>query len=295
MPNPAGSGLPNPASYSAENGVVRDEVTCLDWQQDPPATTFDSASAGAYCESLSLGGYDDWRVPTRVEMMSIIDWTRSPASDAVFGNAGAFHKTGSNWILTINQQGAGTSCPQAGSNDCAWVFNLSDGITSNRGGGSDTQRVRCVRGNGDGEGFAEPALAPPNQYTELSADEVLDDYTGLIWQRDGDASGLLAWDAAVTYCDTLTLGDNSSWRLPSVRELSTLVDEALVAPAINRSMFPSTNYGARSNNWYWASHRQRGSTTASWALNFDDGFTGFNAGAEGAWNYFTAAYAKCVR
>ena len=32
----------------------------------------------------------------------------------------------------------------------------------------------------------------------------------------------------------------------------TLVDEARVGPAINRTAFPNTRYGSRSNNWYWA-------------------------------------------
>ena len=83
--------------------------------------------------------------------------------------------------------------------------------------------------------------------------------------------------------------------MPSLRELATLVDEAQVAPAINRTMFPNTKYGSKSNNWYWASHLAAGNATAAWAINFDDGFTGFNAGASGAWNYFTAAWVKCVR
>ncbi|WP_437878328.1 hypothetical protein [Sorangium sp. So ce513] len=34
---------------------------------------------------------------------------------------------------------------------------------------------------------------------------------------------------------------------------------------------------------------------AAWALNFDDGFTGFNAGESGTWNHFTEAWVKCVR
>ncbi|AUX23963.1 uncharacterized protein SOCEGT47_044940 [Sorangium cellulosum] len=29
--------------------------------------------------------------------------------------------------------------------------------------------------------------------------------------------------------------------------------------------------------------------------SFDDGFTGFNAGASGSWNHFTAAWVRCVR
>jgi hypothetical protein len=237
---------------------------------------------------LSLGGNSDWRVPTRVETESIMDWTRSPAIDAAFTAVSGFHKTGSDWILTIRQAGAGSGT------DFAWAFNFGDGIVSNAYSAATAARVRCVRGNGTGEAFADPAVAPPNQYTVISTDEVQDNYTGLIWQRTGNASGLISWDQAVTYCSGLTIGGNT-WRLPSVRELATLVDEAQVAPAINRTMFPSTQYGARSNNWYWASHAERNSTTAWWGLNFDDGFTGFNAGASGAWNYWTVAYAKCVR
>jgi hypothetical protein len=287
MPNPAGNG-PNTASYTTANGMVHDNVTCLDWQQVPSTTTYTVTDAITYCASLTLGGFSDWRVPTRVEMSSIMDWTRSPATDAAFTSASGFHKTGSNWILTVKQIGAGAG------KDFAWSFNMGDGIVSNALSAATLSRVRCVHGNGTGEGFSDPAVPPANQYTALSADEVQDNYTKLIWQRDGGASGLITWDAAVQYCATLTLGGNT-WRLPTVRELATLVDENQVAPAINRTMFPNTKYGARSNNWYWASHHQRNSTTVSWGLNFDDGFTGFNVGVSGDWNFWDAAYAKCVR
>ncbi len=289
MPNPTGSGLPNPASYTTNGDVVHDNVTCLDWEKSPPSTTASNTAAIARCEALTLGGFDDWRAPTRVEMSSILDWTRSPATDAAFTSAGGFHKTGSNWVLTIDQRGAGAG------KDLSWAFNMSDGIVSNARSAATADRIRCVRGNGSGEGFSDKAVTPPNQYTAVSADEAQDNYTGLIWQRDGNASGALGWDQAVTYCAGLSLGGHDDWRLPSVRELATLVDENLVAPSINRTMFSNTHYGARSENWYWASHRQRGSSTASWGLNFDDGFTGFNAGASGAWNYWTTGYAKCVR
>ena len=59
-----------------------------------------------------------------------------------------------------------------------------------------------------------------------------------------------------------------------------------MAPAINEEMFPDTQYGARTNNWYWASHQAAGNSSAAWAINFDDGFTGFNAGTGDAWNAF---------
>jgi hypothetical protein len=210
--------------------------------------------------------------------------------DGAFGSAGGFHKTGSNWILTIEQRGAGTSC---GNGDCAWAFNMSDGIVSNAYSATTEAKIRCVRGNGAGEGYDEPAVPPPDQYAIVSDGVVEDNYTRLLWQRDGAASGLLSWEDAVGYCETLALDGADTWRLPTIRELATLVDEARVAPAINTEAFPNTQYGARSNNWYWAAHPSRDGG-ADWALNFDDGFTGFNSGSA-TWNTFGPSYAKCVR
>ena len=80
MPNPVGSGLPNEASYTDNgDGTVRDNVTGLAWQRRAPTGTFTWDQALAYCSGLTLGGYDDWRVPTRIELTSIVDFTRSGA------------------------------------------------------------------------------------------------------------------------------------------------------------------------------------------------------------------------
>ncbi|MDC0681277.1 Lcl C-terminal domain-containing protein [Sorangium atrum] len=290
MPNPAGSGLPNPASYTdVGGGVVRDNVTCLEWQEAPPSEAYTWEQAIGYCDGLTLGGFSDWRLPTRIEMTSIVDFTRSPAIDrgAFPGARGGFHKTSSDWILTIRQAGAGAG------RDYAWAFNLSDGIVSNAYSKATAASLRCVRGNGDGEAPSSPAVAPPDQYTVVSPGEVMDRYTGLVWQQ-GYSPATMAWAEAEGYCATLDLNGHA-WRLPSIRELATLVDEAQVAPSINRTMFPDTQYGSRSNDWYWSSHAAVGNAAAAWALNFDDGFTGFNAGESGKWNYFTAAWVKCVR
>ncbi|MFC1642878.1 DUF1566 domain-containing protein [Myxococcota bacterium] len=293
MPNPPGTGLPNPASYAdLGNGIVRDQVTCLEWEKSPSSSKFNNRAAISHCQSLSLGGHSDWRAPTRIEMTSIMDWTRNPATDAVFSAASGFHKTGSNWILTIERKGAGTTC---GNGDCAWAFNMGDGMVSNAKSAADSDAVRCVRGNGVGEGFDDPAQPPPNHYTALSDDDVRDNYTRLVWQRNGKPLGdqMVSWQEAVSYCDDLTLGGQASWRLPSIRELATLVNEARVAQAINEEMFPNTQGKARSNNWYWASHQARNSS-AAWGINFDDGFTGFNSGSA-AWNTFGPSWVKCVR
>ena len=127
--------------------------------------------------------------------------------------------------------------------------------------------------------------------------EVTDNYTGLIWQQGSSAAGV-AWSAAAITCSSLVLNGHP-WRVPTITEQS-LVNEALVAPAINRTAFPNTHYGSYSNNWYWA-NATYGTSSNGWAINFDDGFTGYNTGtATGKnggpqWNYFTSAFVKCVR
>jgi hypothetical protein len=76
MPNPASAALPNPASYTdLGDGTVRDNVTCLNWQRDVPAGTYAWSEAGEYCAGLSLAG-SGWRLPTRIELVSLVDFTK---------------------------------------------------------------------------------------------------------------------------------------------------------------------------------------------------------------------------
>jgi hypothetical protein len=286
MPNAVGNDLPNEASYvDGGDGTVLDETTGLVWEKDAVDENGTWDDALAYCDALELGGKSNWRLPTRIEITSVLDYGKPGWAEAAFpGAPGAFHRSASDWILTINQQGAGAGT------DFAWAFNMSDGIVSNAYSKASDARYRCVHSEGSGESPSEPAVQPPDQYTAI-AGEVRDNYTGLVWEA-GD-SDEVDHAGALEYCEELELG-GQTWRLPSIRELATLVDEAKVAPAIDESMFPDTKYGSRSNNWYWAADLDA-QADAAWALNFDDGFTGTNKGADGSWNYFTAGFARCVR
>lgn len=74
---------PNPAGTFVTSGdVVFDEKTCLSWMK--ANTSGDPyAEATAYCDGLDLGGYDDWRIPTAGEVVSIFkcDGTFPPVED----------------------------------------------------------------------------------------------------------------------------------------------------------------------------------------------------------------------
>lgn len=114
MPNPATTGLPNPAHYTdLGDGTVRDEVTGLLWQKNASTRTYTYEEALAYSESLGNG----WRLPKRIELLSLFDYTRtSPAIDnSVFPTPSNFFVTSSPWILTVTDP----SRPRY-----AWVVNF---------------------------------------------------------------------------------------------------------------------------------------------------------------------------
>ena len=68
--------------------IVTDTYTHLQWQDN--AQSKDSKvweDSIGYCEDLDLGGYDDWRLPNIIELLSIMDDTKvEPAIDSKFKN-----------------------------------------------------------------------------------------------------------------------------------------------------------------------------------------------------------------
>ncbi|MGK5093896.1 DUF1566 domain-containing protein [Deltaproteobacteria bacterium TL4] len=60
-----------------------------------------------------------------------------------------------------------------------------------------------------------------------------DNVTGLLWQKQDDAT-TRTWADAGTYCSGLNLGGYSSgWRLPTPRELMSIANYDSFSPAIN--------------------------------------------------------------
>jgi len=108
------AGAPNLESYTVHgDGTVKDNVTGLVWQQTASTTLFTQAAAVAYCAGLSLGGHSDWRAPSYVELVSLVDYgTPSPNIDAT-AFPGALGEpfwsstpyavpTGNGWVVTFN-------------------------------------------------------------------------------------------------------------------------------------------------------------------------------------------------
>jgi hypothetical protein len=247
MPNTPSSGLPNPQSYDLRMaGVVIDQVTGLMWQRGVPNTfrTWDDAQRD--CGEMTLSGYDDWRLPSRIELVSLLDASRTQPSI----NLTAFMTTTSEWFWT--------SSVLASNPKSAWFVYFYFGYP-NQDDKANRFQVRCVR--------TVVAHPEPSPRYEIKAGEVRDVATGLTWQRKAPDKKV-RFDAARAYCAQLSVGGQKGWRVPSLVELLTLIDERGAAPPIiDAAAFPDTKAGS-----YWSSSTFSGGPTSSWYVSFGEGY-----------------------
>jgi hypothetical protein len=246
MPNARLPGLPNPHSYDMRTeGVVLDLVTGLMWQRIAPNKFFTFKDAERECDRLRVAGHDDWRLPSRIELASILDTTRiQPSIDFE-----AFPGTASDWFWT--------SSLAADNPSSAWYVYFYFGYPKTDDM-SNQFSVRCVRPT-------RPRVALPARY-DVQARAVRDVATGLLWQRAAPAK-TFQLPAARSYCDRLRLGGQKHWRLPTLPELLTLIDErATTTPMIDRTVFPDTP-----GEPFWSSSTFANGTELAWYVRFDSG------------------------
>ena len=70
------------SALMAETTIVKDPTTNLMWEDTPHVKEMKirQPRAAEYCNELKIGGFEDWRLPTIHELLTIIDYKRlSPA------------------------------------------------------------------------------------------------------------------------------------------------------------------------------------------------------------------------
>jgi hypothetical protein len=146
MPNgkdDTSAGAPNPAAYLDNmDGTVTDLVTHLMWQQHIPTTGGPSedgnlswAEASEYCATLSEAGHDDWRLPSQIELVSLLDYSNLGAGQPPI-NSAFFPDTPADAFWS--------STKSAASETSAWTVYMDVGFTYAYDMGT-VGRVRCVR------------------------------------------------------------------------------------------------------------------------------------------------------
>ena len=127
------------------------------------------------------------------------------------------------------------------------------------------------------------ASTPTSRFT-ISDNTIIDNTTNLEWQRCRLGT---TWDASATACPDDGIADNdaytweqaleaaasnalnggSDWRLPNIKELASIVEEACYNPAINLELFPDTP-----SDVFWSSSPFANYGNYAWIVSFGYGY-----------------------
>lgn len=251
-----------PAYQDNGDGTITDLNTSLMWIQDPgEKTTY--ADTIELLETFSFAGYDDWRLPTIKELLSLATYSGSSTDDGVvpffdtdyFAYQDGIESGGNRMVDTQWLTSTIYTSEVYGNSSCFFGYNFSDGRIKCYGidgfNPSGGYFVQFVRG---GDDYGE------NNFFDNVDGTITDEATGLIWMQDDNGAGLL-WGDALSYCETLSLGGSDDWRLPNVKELHSIVDysrspDATNSPAID-PIFNTTeivNEGGQTDYpFFWSS------------------------------------------
>jgi Protein of unknown function (DUF1566)/Repeat of unknown function (DUF5648) len=241
LPNPAGGRFPL-------SSCVRDEVTGLVWE-GKESSGFRSGAllytnlgngaasdASGYLNAVNVSrlcGFSDWRLPTPQELLSIAHFGRP---------AGPFIDT--NWFVNRIDDRYWSATALSTTPTEVWFVEMGYwGVWSYHGPGSQANAIRLVRGaTNSGQRFTFSTVP----YGGDAALNVANDaWTGLQWRRCEQGK---VWSG--TTCTGIRLPmsheaaldhahNQAGWRLPNVRELSSLIDLSVGnGVRINQSAFP---------------------------------------------------------
>ncbi len=277
-----------PSFIDNDDGTISDNVTGLMWQKSADMDedgdidaadklTYDQAQAGA--ATLTLAGYDDWRLPTIKELYSLIDfsgvdpsgWNGSDTSvlvpfidteyfDFAYGDTSAGERI-------IDAQYASSTLyvsTTMNGNETLFGVNFADGRIKGYGlslrGRDKTFFAKYVRGNVD---YGENDLVDNGDGT------ITDSATDLMWAQSDSGAGL-DWEQALAWVEQSNAENYlgyDDWHLPDAKELQSIVDysrspatssSAAIDPLFNAASI--TNEAGQSDYpAYWSS-----TTHANW-------------------------------
>ncbi|PMH46880.1 hypothetical protein BCU68_00475 [Vibrio sp. 10N.286.49.B3] len=252
----------NPPSYTDnKDGTITDNVTGLMWQKEMgKKLTYDEAIEQIH--QFKLAGHSDWRIPTIKELYSLIQFTGSvkgqkalyPFIDTSYFNqplGDGREIDAQTWSLT---EYVGKTMRN---DDTVFGVNFVDGRIKGypkfnpRSHSANTMYFRFVRGN---------TAYGQNRFVDNKDGTVSDLATGLTWQQ-ADSNKGLNWQSALAYSENLTLAGHSDWRLPTAKELQSIVDYSRSPQTSQSAAIDPIFYTSSINNegdekdypYYWAS------------------------------------------
>lgn len=283
-------------SSSGTGTVVTDKLTGLMWTGDagtPTVTGSPTCSGGRriwqealdYVTCLNTNdylGYNDWRLPNRKELESLID--RSMYSPALppghpFVNVQGISYWSSTWTDSFGwrvDMDTGLSSAVSDFDYYVWPVRTDAGITASISLPRTGQTTSVAAGDdGDlqkGVAWPIPRFAPASSGTGTV---VTDNLTGLMWAGDAGTptftgsttctGGTLNWFEALSMADSYIACLNyntylgyDDWRLPNDIELESLLNAGAYTPSlptghpfanVQAAYWSSTTYATNSTNY----------------------------------------------
>lgn len=257
------------------DGTVSDLNTGLMWSKGLSGHKVAPDEAEKIAQNMTLGGHNDWRVPTIKELYSLIDFrgytgfSGSRQFSHVPDNAVPFINTdyfdfaygdvayGERYIDAQWLSSTHYVSTTMGNMETLFGVNFADGRIKGYGyKRRGTSRViktfyaRYVRGNSYGN----------NDFVDNQDGTITDRSSGLMWTRK-DSEKKLKWMQALEYCNALNTGGHSDWRLPNAKELQYIVDysrspDTTDSPSIDPKFVTgliSNEAGQKDYPYFWSS------------------------------------------
>ncbi|MFP8777864.1 DUF1566 domain-containing protein [Hydrogenophaga sp. RWCD_12] len=265
-----------PINYS-RTSCVRDNVTGLVWEgktDDGGARDKDNTytnlgnnavtDASGYVAAVNAGnlcGFNDWRLPSVLELQTIVDYGKpvvGPSIDTTW-----FPNTAPTFYASSDLSGATDM----------QVYFWGDGGWTYLGPRSEAKSVRLVRGSM----LSGPRYSPGTvAYAGDAANNLVNDaLSGLQWRRcvegmSWTGSGCVGTPQAFTHEEALVHARNQTgWRLPNIKELGSLVDRSVTSGTrIDSLAFP------QAPQRLWTSSPYVGNPVGAWVVQFANGALG---------------------
>jgi len=185
----------------------------------------------------NFGGFNDWRLPSILELNSIIDYGRlNPSINKLFF---PMMMSSTYWSSTITNDNP----------EKIWCLIFGNGHIF-----KNTIDNKCFTIAVRGMSKQVKKIIDNNDGTITDSD------TGLMWQKTNNES--LEWENAISYCESLNLEGYNDWRMPNIKELISIINNKYFLNA-NREFFQAFNQDLL----YWSSTSYSAFEDNSWVVN----------------------------
>ena len=231
-----------------EDEIIIDSASGLVWQKNYPNNSKEWGDALSYCEKSTYAGYNDWKLPNKNELASLIKYYSSSYTDSYTTDFPNIDFTSSSTNPDDNNRyftyGKGYSIYIDYSQKYDAIGRcVRSGLCDKGYGWNGTECVKCdptpcigiekATGQCTISAWNEFSCECKGHYTwngskcdvpecdSVNGAPCKDSSTSLMWSVANTSSK--NWDSAVDYCSNLNEEGFNDWHLPTIDELRTLI------------------------------------------------------------------------